>query len=250
MRFTFVLFLLCTSITRSFVLIPARREPRSAVSLLKSKVILRNDGVRGDSGLEPIRMLRQQGKLLLSSKVTIETTDAGSLQISIPRIGIHGSNLFELGFTASWFGIIGYATMNMLRAGAGPMGTLFLIPFWLAGAQMANKSVIDPATALRLTLGVYAWSLEKKILGSNTQTIEGPTWQLEEAEVNSDMVVNGKPLTCIQLKAGSIPYDFGHALSTKEKEWIVLEINEWLHLNDEEITKAAGILREGAASET
>ena len=115
---------------------------------------------------------------------------------------------------------------------------------------MANKSVIDPATALRLTIGVYAWSLEKTVLGANTQTIEGPTWQLEEAEVNADMVVNGKPLTCIQLKAGSKTYNFGHALSTKEKEWIVLEINEWLHLNDEEITEAAGVIGGRAASDT
>lgn len=247
MGFSFILLVLLFSFTRSFILIPARRIPASAISLLKSKVILRNDGLRGDPDVESIKMTRRNDNFMLASKVTIETTDAGSLQILIPRIGIKGSNLFELGFTASWLGIIGYTTINMIRARAGLVGSLFLVPFWLAGAQMANKSVIDPATTLRLTIGVYAWSLEKTVLRSKTKTMEGPTWQLEGAAINSDMVVNEKPLTCIQLKSGSKSFDFGHALTMKEKEWIVLEINEWLQNNDEAIAEAAGVIREGAA---
>ena len=109
---------------------------------------------------------------------------------------------------------------------------------------MAKKTVIDPALALQITVGVYAWSLEKRLLGSKTQTFEGPTWELEAAAVNSDMVVNGKALTCIQLRSGSRTFEFGHSLTMKEKEWIVLEINEWLESNEEEIRRAARTIQE------
>jgi hypothetical protein len=242
-----LLCLLCTltfvSLTRSFIVVP-RLKQADVVPILEGKIFLRKDGFDDDSNLVPY-ISRRRDKLMLSSKVTVETTDAGSLQISIPRIGLQGSSIFDLGFTASWLGIIGYWTFGMVRAGAGPVGALFSVPFWLAGASMANKSIIDPATAVRLTIGVYGWSLEKTVLGSKTQTLEGPTWQLDEAVVDADMVVNGKPLTCIHLDSGVQVHSFGHALTTKEKEWVVMEINEWLKENDEEIIKAAQVIREG-----
>jgi hypothetical protein len=185
---------------------------------------------------------RDNNKLMLSSKVTVERTDAGSLHISIPEVGLQSSNLFELGFTASWIGIIGYMTMGMVRAGTGPVGALFTLPFWIAGASMANKSIVDPATSVRLTVGVYGWSMEKTLAGAKTKTIEGPTWQLEDAVVGADIEVNGKPLTCVQLDTGAKTYSFGHALSSKEKDWIAMEINEWLELNSDEIGRAGQVI--------
>lgn len=181
---------------------------------------------------------KRDSRLLLSSRVKVETTDAGSLRIFIPKVGIKSENLGEVGFTASWLGIIGYWTVGMVQAGMGPLGLAFSVPFWMAGASMANKSIIDPATAVQLKIGVHGWSLEKKLLGSKTVAVgEGPTWQLNEAVVDSDMEVNGKPLTSVQLHSVSQHYSFGHALKTKEKEFVAREINEWLKRNDEEILR-------------
>lgn len=103
---------------------------------------------------------------------------------------------------------------------------------------MANKSIVDPATSIRLTIGVYGWSMEKTLAGAKTTTIEGPTWQLEDAVVDADMVANGKPLTCVQLDSGTKTYSFGHALASKEKDWVAREINEWLEQNSDAISKA------------
>lgn len=191
--------------------------------------------------VEDVVDVSRRNALQTSSKVTIETTDAGSLSISISRLGIQGSNLVDLGVTVSWLGLIGYLTFS----GPGLVVRLFTIPFWLAGAQMANKSVIDPATAVQLTIGVYGWSLDKTLLGSKAQETQGSTWQLEQAQVICDMEINGKPCTCIQFQSGSHVHRFGHALTAREKEWIVTEINEWLQENHEEIKKAARIIREG-----
>jgi hypothetical protein len=174
------------------------------------------------------------------SNILIDETDAGSLWIRIPAVGIKGDNLFEIGFTATWLGLVGQMTIRSLAAGAvGPAGSLIFLPFWLAGAQLTKKTAIDPLTDIDLTIGVYAWSLSKKVLGNIVKVTEGPTWKLEAAEVNSDIEVNGKALTCVQLSVGGRIESFGNSLSEKEKEWLVQEINNWLSKNKEDIAKAA-----------
>jgi eukaryotic-like serine/threonine-protein kinase len=205
-------------------------------------VLYDNNGWNRDvEFVEDVVDVSRHNTLQSSSKVAVETTDAGSLRISISRLGIQGSNLVDVVFTVSWLGLIGYLTLS----GPGVIVRLFTIPFWLAGAQMANKSVIDPVTAVQLTIGVFGWSLDKTLLGSKTRETQGPTWQLEEAQIICDMEINGKPCTCIQFQSGLHLHRFGHALTTREKEWIVTEINEWLQENHEDIKKAARIIREG-----
>jgi hypothetical protein len=116
---------------------------------------------------------------------------------------------------------------------------MFSIPFWIAGTSMANQSLIEPNTTTQLTLGIYSWSLEKSLLGTHRIVAEGPTWQLDQARVDSEMEINGKPLTSIMLQSGTNVYSFGHGLTDKEKDWVALEINEWLKEHDTEINKAA-----------
>jgi hypothetical protein len=246
MKLLYLQLLITMSFMKAFVIVPTncrfspatipRREDMTIVLPLQDHDCWNNDV----EFIEDATVSRRD-TLQVSSTVTVETTDAGSLRILICRPGLQGSNLFELGFTVTWLGLIGYLTFS----GPGLVGRLFTIPFWLAGAQMANKSVIDPATAVQLTIGVYGWELEKTLLGSKTQGTQGPTWQLEQAEVISDMEINGKPCTCVQFQSESHVHRFGHALTAKEKEWIVTEINEWLHENHEEIKEAARIIREG-----
>jgi len=148
----------------------------------------------------------------------LEYTDAGTLQIDIPPMGLTQNAVFSGAFAAAWFSTIVPATAS---------GGLFLVPFWLAGGLVAKTAVYDPFISTRLILGKYAWSLDQRYAGRNIRHVEGASEDLGSAQVECSVVENGKPKYIIQLFAGSV-IEFGLGLPLQELEFLTYTINAHL----------------------
>lgn len=167
-----------------------------------------------------------------ASRITY--TDANTLQIEIPPAGVDSNVFFSGAFSAMWFSAIAPATISMVGGGLVPL--LFMTPFWLAGGMVAKLAVYDPFVSSTLSIGKYAWALEKRIfrkLGSLTsKKREGATEFLKGASVNLALVVNNVPKYELLLyyvdgeQRDGKSVSFGKGLSLKELEYISGVIND------------------------
>ena len=189
---------------------------------------------------------RQNQKQLLSTtkqrsfttRSQVSRSDAGTLVIDITPQGITSGVLFNGAFSVAWFSAIVPATLTALSGGLFGMA-IFMIPFWAAGGMVAKQAVLDPFVSSKLTLGEYAWSVEKQYGGSSgssgsksgptMQTKEGSTEDLQGARVEISAIVNDVPqfqLCLYSNKQGVV--NLGLGLPEEELEKVAMEVNEYL----------------------
>ena len=116
---------------------------------------------------------------------------------------------------------------------------LFMLPFWAAGGMVAKQAVVDPFVSNKLTLGEYAWSVEKQYGGGGTNTRsrmsgttiqkqEGSTEDLQGARVEISVVVNDVPQYHLCLYSKKEVIHLGLGLPEEELEKVPNEVNEYL----------------------
>lgn len=157
------------------------------------------------------------------SLARIESTDAGTLIISIPSKGLGSDSLFTGAFSMAWFSAIVPATFA-----SGGASLLFMLPFWAAGGMVAKNAVFDPFVSGRLTVGEFYWSVENKYAGRRITQKEGPTEKLRGAKAEVVAIVNEKAQAEIKLFTDSGITAFGLGLNINELKYLAGEINSHL----------------------
>lgn len=173
-----------------------------------------------------------------TTRSKVSRSDAGTLVIDITPQGITSGVLFNGAFSVAWFSAIVPATLTALSGGLFGMA-LFMVPFWAAGGMVAKQAVVDPFVSSKLTLGEYAWSIEKQYGGSGSsgsskngptiETKEGSTENLQGARVEVSAIVNDVPqfqLCLYSNKQGVV--NLGLGLPEEELEKVAMEVNEYL----------------------
>lgn len=165
----------------------------------------------------------------------VDVSDADTLQIELPSPGMNSNSLFGGAFAAVWFSAIAPATF---ARGGAPL--LFLAPFWLAGGMVAKTALYDPFVSSSLSIGRYAWSVERRYLQKLGKLIsakreEGSTEMLGGASVELVIVVNGVPQYEIQLYSfrndGELVRgiaSFGRGLDIEELQYLAGMVNNHL----------------------
>jgi len=183
-----------------------------------------------------IQSTGQKGQLpeprSFSTRSKTSKTDAGTLIIDITPQGITTGTLLNGAFTAAWFSAIIPAT---LATAASLPATLLMLPFWAAGALVAKNGVVDPFISSKLSLGEYAWSIEKqfgggrKSKGPTLQKRDGATDDLQGARVDVSAIVNDVPQfqLCLYSKTDGV-MTIGLGLPEEELEEVAKEINNYL----------------------
>mmetsp|Transcript_17781 Transcript_17781/g.38402 ORF Transcript_17781/g.38402 Transcript_17781/m.38402 type:complete len:210 (-) Transcript_17781:1557-2186(-) len=159
----------------------------------------------------------------------ISCTDANTLEIEMPPMGVDANAVANGAFSALWFSAVAPATISMLSAGIVPV--LFMTPFWLAGGVVAKAAVYDPFISSTLSIGQYLWTVEKNYLkrvGSlNTKKKEGSTESVKGASVELAMVVNNVGRYQLRLFVdGDNSITFGKDLAREELEYLSRVIND------------------------
>lgn len=156
-------------------------------------------------------------------RAIITRSDAGTLLIEVPPAGFGMDSAFTGAFAAAWFSAIVPATLSM----AGPPA-LFMLPFWAAGALVAKQAVVDPTTSVTLSVGQFAWRLEKKVAGFDVKRFEGATKDLRGAGAEVVAYVNGVPQTALKMYDSAEAVSLGISLAPEECESLADEINRYL----------------------
>ena len=129
-------------------------------------------------------------------------------------------------FSVAWFSAIVPSTASMLATGGA--SALFMLPFWLAGGAVAKQTIVDPAKATALSIGEIGWELSQTAVGVRLSSADGPSEELDYADVDVAAYVNGIPTYVLRLVAGVNVYNVGTGLAEAELEWIATEINNHL----------------------
>ncbi|KAJ1620545.1 hypothetical protein T492DRAFT_1077328 [Pavlovales sp. CCMP2436] len=116
-------------------------------------------------------------------QVKILRTDAGTLQIEIPRAARGDVSSVVLGgaFSVAWLSAVGsFTTAALATASVGAV--VFSLPFWMAGVTVAQQTVLTPLLSHELSLGVYAFSARWLLPGGRVwKEISGASEDLDEA---------------------------------------------------------------------
>jgi len=162
----------------------------------------------------------------VGSKIRLNKTNY-KLIVDIPPGGLQGDMIPFGRFCAIWLGIVFLST-----AGAIVVGDTFLarqlILFWLVGFSMVGGLFYFAARRFYLEIDRKKFRLEWKFLDWS-RMVEGNTADIEKVEVsNSNVKVNGKPVTTCALIEGVRTHRFGSMLTQVEKEWLMAEISDFL----------------------
>lgn len=160
------------------------------------------------------------------ARTTVSRSDAGTLLVSVPAAGLGGGTLMGGAFSVAWFSAIVPSTASMLATGGA--SALFMLPFWLAGGAVAKQTIVDPAKATALSIGEIGWELSQTAVGVRLSSADGPSEELDYADVDVAAYVNGIPTYVLRLVAGVNVYNVGTGLAEAELEWIATEINNHL----------------------
>jgi eukaryotic-like serine/threonine-protein kinase len=181
---------------------------------------------------DPVMRVRQPA----GSNVVIER-DANDnlLRVFIPSKGVTGQVLSSGAFAFAWTGFTSFWTLGVLTGGASSIMALFSLPFWFAGAKMARKVADDVrgTTELVISVGggereVYFFSLRIGGAFGKPQEVEGDARDLIDAQVETTMFTNGRPVTAMVLREGVNEHLMGETLDQSEQVWLAGEINSFL----------------------
>lgn len=157
------------------------------------------------------------------------------LRVSIPPQGLSGGAVSKGVFAVAWTGFTAFWTVGVLTGGAPFFFSLFSIPFWAAGVQMAKSTVdqVSGLTSLVISFGggekeVFYFGLSSKGAFGRQGFVEGDARDLDQVMVDTEMYVNGRPVTELALQEGTRRYSLGKGLDIVEQEWLRDEINDFL----------------------
>jgi len=160
------------------------------------------------------------------ARTRISRSDAGTLLIEVPAAGLSQGTLVGGAFSVAWFSTIIPATASMLSTGG--VSALFMAPFWLAGGAVAKQTVLDPARATSLSIGEFAWEIQRRVTKVPLSAASGSTEELEGCSVEVAAYVNGVPSYHLLLYSGTQSWSIGDGLSAVELEWVAGEVNAHL----------------------
>eukprot|EP00177_Eucheuma_denticulatum_P001088 GFKZ01001983.1.p1 GENE.GFKZ01001983.1~~GFKZ01001983.1.p1 ORF type:complete len:590 (-),score=50.39 GFKZ01001983.1:1493-3262(-) len=201
------------------------------------------DGRRSQNAVGRFRGLVQWGvgkmrrrRKPVGTRVVIERDRENRLmRVVIPPKGFSGEAVSKGAFAVAWTGFTAFWTVGVLTGGAPVVASLFSIPFWAAGVQMARSAVDEVAGFVSLVVslgggdrGVYYFALSAKGGFGNLTIVEGDSRDLEYAVIETEMYVNGKPVTRLVLREGTQRRVIGSGLDLIEQEWLRDEINDFL----------------------
>lgn len=197
---------------------------------------------RRNEGGGPLGMLTGWGRRKLrrrkpaGSRVMLER-DRGNrlLKIMIPAKGFSGNALSKGAFAVAWTGFTAFWTVGILTGGAPVVFSLFSLPFWAAGVQMARSTADEVMGCVTLIVSfgggekeVFYFGLSTQRALGNSDVVEGDSRDLDYAAIETEMYVNGEPVTELVLREGTRRQVLGKGLDLVEQEWLRDEINDFL----------------------
>lgn len=170
------------------------------------------------------------------SRVVLERDRTNRLlRVAVPAKGLSGETISKGVFTVAWTGFTAFWTMGVLTGGAPFAFALFSIPFWAAGARLARATAEDVSglTTLVVSFGggereIFYFALCSRTALGRDGIVEGDARDLDGAVVETEMFVNGRPVTELYLCEGTRRHAVGGALEAVEQEWLRDEINDFL----------------------
>lgn len=187
---------------------------------------------QGLSRGKPRRALRKPA----GSRVIMERDRSNRLmRVTIPPRGFSGETVSKGAFAAAWTGFTAFWTVGVLTGGAPIVFSLFSLPFWVAGARLAKSTADDLRGAVTMVISVgggekevYYFSITTKGAFGGLRVVEGDARDLLGALVDTEMYVNGRPVTALLLREGTRRHAVGAGLDPVEQEWLRQEINSFL----------------------
>lgn len=197
---------------------------------------------RRNEGGGPLGILTGWGKRKLKrrkpagSRVLVERDRANRLlRIIIPAKGFSGNALSKGAFAMAWTGFTAFWTLGVLTGGAPVVFSLFSLPFWAAGVQMARSTADEVMGYMTLVVSfgggekeVFYFALSTQGALGKMDLIEGDARDLDYAAIETEMYVNGEPVTELVLREGTRRRVLGKGLDLVEQEWLREEINDFL----------------------
>lgn len=190
----------------------------------------------------PLEMLtgwagkRMRKRKPAGSRVVVDRDKSNRLlRVTIPPKGLSGEAVSKGAFALAWTGFTAFWTVGVLTGGAPLFFSLFSIPFWAAGVRLAKSAVdqVSELTSLVISFGggekeVFFFGLSSRGAFGRQYFAEGDARDLDQAMVDTEMYVNGQPVTELILQEGTRRYVLGKGLDQVEQEWLRDEINDFL----------------------
>jgi|Transcript_4564 hypothetical protein len=97
----------------------------------------------------------------------------------------------------------------------------------MSSSTILQTAIYDPFVASVLTIGEYAWTIEKNYLRkAKTKREEGNSYSLRGSSVELVMLVNNNPKYELKLFDGDKTIGIGRGLDVEELEYLSGVINE------------------------
>jgi hypothetical protein len=177
-------------------------------------------------------------------KIRVRLTDAGSLEIQIPPVGIRRET------QEGWFlaPVITYPTVvfawelrSISRVVKNPGLVLFTTLWTVIDVALLKDTIWQYCRPTKLTMGTYTTILEK----GKTRT-EFSTASIYNITIESNLSINKKECPAIFLSTidQKNKYSFGHGLPEREMQWLSQVIDAWLDANQSQIDEGVASLLE------
>ncbi|PRW59623.1 serine threonine kinase [Chlorella sorokiniana] len=164
------------------------------------------------------------------------------LEIDIPPSGLTGDSVATGAFAIAWNSFVAFWTISAV-AGGGLLFGLFSLPFWAAGWQLAKQAFGRQFIRERLVINLKSWAIEQQLAfarkgqaeweeaAGQSKEVSGRAADLQGADIEVPMAVNGQPQYQLVLQEGINRHVFGEGLNPLEQEWLAAVINEHLDEN-------------------
>lgn len=157
------------------------------------------------------------------------------LRIIVPPRGFSGDTLSRGAFTVAWTGFTAFWTVGVITGGAPLVISLVSLPFWVTSVKLARSTAEDIVGGATLVISfgggereIFYFAIRLKGIFGNDTLIEGDARDLDRALIETEMYVNGRPVTELVISEGTRRHVFGGGLEPVEQEWVRDEINNFL----------------------
>ena len=168
-------------------------------------------------------------------KIRVRLTDAGSLEIQIPPVGMRRET------KDGWFmaPVITYPTVvfawelrSIGRVVSNPGLAVFSTLWTICDVAFLKDTIWQYCRPTKLTMGTYTTILEK-----GKSRTEFPTISMQTVTIGSNLIINKKEIPAIFLSTidQNNKYSFGHGLPEREMQWLSQVIDAWLDANQIQI---------------
>jgi hypothetical protein len=166
-------------------------------------------------------------------KIRVRLTDAGSLEIQIPPVGIRRET------QDGWFMapvmtypavLFAWELRSIGRVVKNPGLVVFSTLWTVCDVALLKDTIWQYCRSTKLTVGTYTTILKK----GKTQ-IEFPTASIHNVMIGSNLSINKKEMPAICLSTDQNKYSFGHGLPEREMQWLSQVIDAWLDAHQNQI---------------